>query len=97
MTERGIKEIAGGWMTERTGTDVPVFLKLSYVVIAAGCVLYAILYMNGDVNQAERGPLVQALNAATEHSDVLMWLVAGLAATFAVILWTFAFRKPHEE
>jgi len=96
MAEKGIKEYAGGWMTERTGTDAPVFLKVSYVVIAAGAVLYAILYMNGEVNHSERGPLVQALNAATEHSDPLMWFVAGLAAVFAVILWTFAFQKPHE-
>jgi hypothetical protein len=97
MAEKGIKEYAGGWLTERTGTDAPIFLKLSYVVIAAACVLYPILYMNGDVNQAERGPLVQAMNAATEHSDLLMWVVAGLAAIYAVILWIFAFQKPHEE
>ena len=66
-------------------------------MIAAGCVLYAILYMNGDVTQADRGPLVQAMNAATEHSDLLMWTVAGMAAIYAVILWIFAFQKPHEE
>jgi hypothetical protein len=97
MAEKGIKEYAGGWMTERTGTDAPFFLKLSYIVIAAGCILYAIVYMNGDVNQAERGPLVQAFNAATGHSDLFMWIVAGLAGAFAVILWIFAFRAPHED
>ncbi len=93
----GIKEYAGGWLTERTGTDAPLFLKLSYLVIAAGCPIYAVIYMNGDVNHADRGPLVQALNAATEHSDALMWTVVALAAIYAVILWVFAFKKPHAE
>jgi hypothetical protein len=98
MAEKtGIKEYAGGWITERTGTDAPMFLKLSYIVIAAGCLFYAVNFMNGDVNNADRGALVQAMNGFTRHSDALMWLVAALLAIYAAILWVFAFKKPHEE
>jgi len=40
-TEAGkpaVHEIAGGWITEKTGTEVPVFLRVAYVLIASACV-----------------------------------------------------------
>ena len=29
-----VREYAGGWITERKGTDVPVFLKVAFILIA---------------------------------------------------------------
>ena len=88
-----IKDYAGGWITEREGTDVPVFLKFAYLVIAIGCIVYLVVYMNGEVGHADRGPLVQAFNAATGSSDPFMWIVVGLAVVFTVITAAFAFKK----
>lgn len=93
----GIKEYAGGWITEREGTEVPGFLKLAFIVIAGGCVGYFFLYMYGEVNHAERGVLVRQMNAATEASGVLMYLVAALIIVFGVIVIGFALRASHEK
>ena len=51
-----IKEYAGGWITEREGTDVPPFLKLAYIVIAGGCLAYFFLYMNGEIGPPRPRP-----------------------------------------
>ena len=90
-----IKEYAGGWITEREGTEIPTFLKLAYIVIAGGCVTYFLLYMYGEVNHPERGSLVRALNAATEASAGLMYAIAALIVIFGIITVVFSFRKPH--
>jgi len=95
-TDSKIKEYADGWISEREGTSVPGFLKLAYVVIAASAVAYFLLYMFGDTGQPERGPLVQALNAATEASATLMYAIAALIVVFGVIVVAFSFRKPHD-
>ena len=91
-----IKEYAGGWITERQGTEIPGFLKLAYIVIAGGCLAYFILYMYGEVNHPDRGPLVRALNAATEASGSLMYGIAALIVIFGVIVVAFSFGKPHD-
>jgi len=91
-----IKEYAGGWITEREGTEIPTFLKFAYIVIAGGCVTYFLLYMYGEVNHSERGPLVRALNAATEASAGLMYAIAALIVIFGVITVVFSFSKPHK-
>jgi hypothetical protein len=95
--QKDIHEYAGGWITERTGTEVPGFLKLAIVVIAGGALAYFFLYMYGETRNEERGMLVQQLNAATESSAAFMYLVAALIVIFAVIVAVFAIRKsPHE-
>ena len=91
-----IKEYAEGWITEREGTEVPGFLKLAYCVIAAGAVAYFLIYMYGEVNHPDRGPLVRAMNAATEASGTLMYAIAALIIVYGVILLAFSFRKPHD-
>jgi len=91
-----IKEYAGGWMTERVGTQVPGFLKLAIPVIALCCAAYLLIYMNGDVNQPDRGPLVRAMNAATEASAGLMYAVEATMIVFGVIVVLFALAKPHD-
>ena len=42
--------------------------------------------MNGEVNHAERGRLVRAMNAATEASAGLMYAIAALIVIFGVIV-----------
>jgi len=91
-----LKDYAGGWITEREGTDIPAFLKFAYIAIAGGCIAYFFLYMYGEVNHAERGPLVRALNAATEASGGLMYAIAALIVIFGIVTVVFSFRKPHE-
>ncbi len=88
-----IKEYADGWITEREGTEVPGFLKLAYIVIAGGCLAYFFLYMYGETSHPDRGRLVQALNAATEASGSLMYLVAAMIVVFGVIVVAFSFGK----
>jgi Na+/H+ antiporter NhaC len=97
VPEEDLKEYAGGWMTERKGTDVPPFLKFAFPVIGLSCVAYLILYINGDVNQAERGTLVQQLNRATGFSPVLMYLIALLLLIYVIWVVIFAIRKFHED
>ncbi len=91
-----IKDYAGGWITERKGTDVPAFLKFSYIVIAGGVLAYFLMFMFGEVDHATRGALVRQMNAATQSSHGLMYFVAALIVIYAVITVVFAFRKPHE-
>ena len=88
-----IKDYAGGWITEREGTAIPSFLKLAYVVIAGGCLAYFFLYMYGEVDHADRGSLVKAMNAATEASATLMYAVAALIVVFGVIVCRLLFRQ----
>ncbi|HUI54584.1 MAG TPA: hypothetical protein VLY04_06410 [Bryobacteraceae bacterium] len=88
-----LKEYAGGWITEREGTAIPGFLKLAYIVIVAGCGAYFFMYMNGEVNHPDRGPLVRALNAATEASGTLMYAIAALILIYGIIVVAFALRK----
>jgi hypothetical protein len=91
--ETKIKEYAEGWITEREGTDVPGFLKLAYIVIAAGCLGYFLLYMYGEVDHPDRGGLVRAFNAATEASGTLMYAIAALIVIFGVVVVAFSFGK----
>ena len=39
-----VSEIAGGWITEKKGTDVPAFLKGAYFVIFLGAAIYFVIY-----------------------------------------------------
>jgi hypothetical protein len=91
-----IKDYAGGWITEKEGTEPPGFLKLAFPVIGLSSVAYIILYINGETTHAERGPLVAALNRATEGSDAFMYIVAAVALAFVAIVVLFALRKSHE-
>jgi hypothetical protein len=92
-TKTKIKDYAGGWITEREGTEIPPFLKLAYIVIAGGSVAYFLLYMYGEVSHPDRGRLVQALNAATQASAGLMYAIAAMIVIFGVIVVSFSFGK----
>jgi len=91
--ESGIKDYAGGWITEREGTDVPGFLKLAFPIIGLFCVGYLIVLMNGETTHPDRGVLVRGFNAVTGNGDTVMYLVAALALIYVIIAVTFAIRK----
>ncbi len=92
-----LKEYAGGWMTERKGTDAPGFLKLAFPVIGLGCVAYLFLQIYGDVDHATRGPLVKQFNMVAKTNPMLSYTVATLALIYVVTVVVFAFRKPHQD
>ena len=96
-SKKKIKDYADGWITEREGTEIPGFLKLAFPVTALGALAYFFLYMYGEVNHSERGPLVRALNAATEASGTLMYAIAALIVVFGVILVVFSLGKSHHD
>lgn len=88
-----LKEYAGGWMTEKRGTDAPIFLKVAFAVITLSCLTYLIVYMNGETDHADRGVLVQAFNKATGTANGFMYVVGGLVFIYICILVAFAFKK----
>ena len=90
-----LKDYAGGWITEKKGTEVPGFLKLAFPIIGLFCAGYLVVYMNGEINHSDRGALVQALNKITGGADSLMYLVVVLAFVFVISVVSFAFRKSH--
>lgn len=92
-----IKEYAGGWITERKGTDVPAFLRFAFIVIAAGCVTYLFFYMNGETGHIDRGELVRQFNQTTGSANGFMYAVAGLAIVFGAIVAAYAFKKLRED
>jgi hypothetical protein len=92
-----LKEYADGWMTERKGTDVPLFLKVSTPVVGLGAVGYIIVQMSGDLGHATRGPLVAQFLKVSETSPGLQYFVALLALIFVVIAAVFGFRAFKED
>ena len=88
-----LKEYAGGWINEREDGGIPGFLKLAYIAIAGGAIAYFFLYMYGEVNNAGRGYLVRAMNAATEASATLMYIIVAMIVVYGVIVVAFSFRR----
>ncbi len=91
-----LKEYADGWITERKGTDAPVFLKAAFVIIPLGSLTYFFVYMNGVTFHSDRGPLVQAFNKATGTANGFMYFVGALIVIYAIILVAFAFKKSKD-
>lgn len=93
-----IHEIAGGWITERAGTPIPAFLKLTYVGFCLFGLYYMITYWKGEVGHATRGPLVQEVNKVMEVPGTT-WLafLFVILAVFVAGLLAFAFRSGSEE
>jgi|SRR5208282_2818322 len=94
---KDIKSYADGWMTEKKGTEIPAFLKATYIVVACACLIYFFVFMNGEVNHSTRGALVRQFNAVTQSSPGFMYFVAALIAIFAIVTVKFAFSKFHED
>jgi hypothetical protein len=96
--ENGIKEIAGGWITERVGTPVPLFLKLVYAGFSVFGLAYLFLYRTGEVTHPTRGPAVAELNRAVDAPPAAyIAIVAALIVAFAGVLLAFAFRSEAGE
>jgi hypothetical protein len=91
-----LKEYAGGWMTERQGTKIPVFLKVSWVIIALAMATYLIVYRNGETGHADRGVLVQAFNRVTGTADGFMYFVGALILIYLGILVYFVFKRSRD-
>lgn len=94
-----IKEYADGWITEKKGTDAPIFLKIAYIVISLGCVSYLFIYMHGEVSHSERGALVQLLNETTAIpvATTMMYIVIAIAVIYVIALLIFTYSKFHED
>ncbi len=90
-----IKDYADGWIQEREGTDAPPFLKAAFVVIGLSCTAYLFLFMNGEIDHSDRGPLVRAFNAISNSADGLMTMVGFMMLIYVAIVAVFAFRKMH--
>jgi hypothetical protein len=88
-----LKQYADGWITEREDAKVPTFLKFAYIAIAGGAAAYFLLFMYGEVDHPDRGPLVRAMNAATEASGSLMYGIAALIVIYGIIVVAFSFGK----
>jgi len=92
-----IKEIAGGWITERKNTEIPAFLKFAYIVIGGFCFFYFLVFMHGEISHSTRGNLVRQMNEHTQTSNAFMYFVAALILIYVVIAVIFAFKKTHED
>jgi hypothetical protein len=92
-----LKEYAGGWMTERKGTDAPAFLKLAFPIIGLFCTGYLVVYMYGEVSHEDRGAIVQKFNDATMTSPTLMYIVAAMALVYVIAVVLFVIRQFKEE
>jgi len=93
-----VHELAGGWITERVGTPIPVFLKIAYVGFCLFGLFYLFKYSLGEVDHATRGPLVQQLNQITDKPPLGWILFLGAVLGLLVIgLLAFAFRAREDE
>ena len=92
-----LKEYADGWLTERKGTDLPVFLKVVFPLVGLGCVAYIIAQMSGDLGHATRGPLVAQFLKVSQTSPAFQYVVAALALAFVIITAVFGFRAFKED
>lgn len=90
-----IKDYADGWIQEREGTDAPPFLKAAFVVIGLSCTAYLFMFMNGEIDHSDRGPLVRTFNAISNSADGLMTMVGFMMLIYVAIVAVFAFRKMH--
>ena len=97
-SKEDLKEYAGGWMTERKGTDAPPFLKAAVAVIGLFCTGYLVVYMNGEINHPERGDLVKQFNTVSKSADGLMYFIAGLTFIYVCVVVAFAVKafKEHD-
>jgi len=93
-----LHELAGGWISERKGTPIPAFLKLTYVGFCAFGIFYLFSYWSGEVAHETRGPLVRQVNAVMQVPTAgwLTVIAACLALFTAGLLW-FAFVHRSEE
>jgi hypothetical protein len=96
MGAKHVKDYADGWITERTNTEIPFFLKLSTPIISLGAVAYLMLQREGDVGHATRGPLVKAFNQVSHPSPAVSLTVAAIVLVYSIIVVRFTLAT-HKE
>jgi hypothetical protein len=98
MTEnKGIHELAGGWITERAGTPIPAFLKITYVAFCLFGLWYLWRYWAGETTHATRGALVQEANKVMQVPGAGWLAVIGVClVAFVVGLLVFAFSSKED-
>jgi hypothetical protein len=96
---KDIHELAGGWITERKGTPIPAFLKLTYVGFCLFGLVYLYRYWAGEVAHDTRGPLVQAQNQIMQTPGAAWHAViyVCLAAFATLLAWYVFFRRSEDE
>jgi len=93
-----VKEHAGGWITERKGTKVPGFLKLSYVGFSLFGIVYLFLYRMGEVAHGARGAFVRELNQSMDvPPGPFIALLAACVILFVAGLLMFTFSSAATE
>ena len=97
--KKDIHELAGGWITERKGTPIPAFLKLTYVGFCAFGLVYLYRYWAGEVGHATRGPLVEAQNQVMQTPGAGWHAViyVCVAAFAAGLVWYALLRRAEDE
>ena len=96
--DKNVHELAGGWITERKDTPIPLFLKLAYVGFSAFGFVYLFRYATGEVDHASRGPLVRQMNEVLDKpSEVWIGFLGVVLALFAAGLLVAAFGKGGQE
>jgi len=91
-----LHDYAGGWITERKGTEVPAFLRFVYIFVASGTIVYLLYFIYGETTHDDRGVFVREFNRVTGTSEGLMYFIGALAAVFFIFLVAFAFRRENE-
>jgi hypothetical protein len=93
-----VHELAGGWITERVGTKVPLFLKLAYVGFSIFGLYYLFAYWSGEVGHSSRGPFVEEFNKVVDvPGGAWLAVMAVSVSAFVVGLLVYAFRKGGDE
>lgn len=93
-----VHELAGGWITERKGTPIPLFLKLTYIGFCLFGLYYLFAYAQGETGHPTRGALVRLQNEAAQLPGMgwFIFLAAVLLAYVIGLLW-YAFTAKEEE
>lgn len=87
-----VHEIAGGWITERKGTPIPLFLKLTYIGFCLFGLYYLFAYTQGETGHATRGELVRLFNQSAQLPG-MGWIafVAAVLLVYVIGLLWYAF------
>lgn len=97
-SEDKVHELAGGWIKERVGTPIPLFLKLAYVGFSLFGLYYLFAYWTGEVGHSTRGPFVEEFNKAVEMpGGAWLGVIAVSLGLFVIGLLVYAFRRGGDE
>ena len=95
---RKVHQLAGGWITERAGTPIPTFLKMTYVGFCLFALYYMVAFWKGEVAHETRGALVREINQVMEVPGAV-WLGSLFVILFVFVagLLFYAFSAGSDE